>query len=284
MVKKIAQQVADVYPENVRLVDVHAHLCHEDFISDMDDLMDKMLQSSIRHVVVNGLEPRSNRVTLELATKYPDMIRPAMGIYPVHAVNHLLNHTDPLRIEDFDLQKAIGAIEDGAASGHIVAVGECGLDGYWFKDREELLAPQEKVFSELVSIATHYDIPVIIHSRKREKRVLEMLSELKAKRVIMHCYMGNVKAALQAATDHGWCFSIPAISQRHHGFAKMLAQLPEMCILTETDSPYLSFTKGERSDPRQVMHVISHLATIREISFEAAATLVWKNYCSVFDL
>ena len=264
---------------HLELADVHCHLCHGDYDHDRADLLKKIDGFGLRSVVVNGLEPISNRKGIELARSYP-IVRPAAGIYPLDAIHPLIK--DSYECQPFCIESEIGWIEDQAHGGSIVAVGECGLDGYYFGG--QMIEAQKKVFAELIRIATQYRLPLIVHSRKAEKQVMELLAEKKISNVIFHCYMGKVSLALRGAEEYGWNFSIPAIAPRHMGFQKMLAQLPEAHVLTETDSPYLSQLKGARNDSRQVIYPIWTLAVLRGIGVEAATKMVWQNTQRIFDL
>ena len=80
-------------------------------------------------VICNGLEPKSNRQILEWSKSNPRIL-PAIGIYPINAVNHILPDNFELPVEKFDVDEEIKFIGEKAASGEIIAVGECGLDGY----------------------------------------------------------------------------------------------------------------------------------------------------------
>lgn len=266
---------------HLNLVDVHCHLCHGDYDQDRSTLIEKIEDFGLRSVVVNGLEPVSNRKGIELAQRCR-IVRPAAGIYPLDAIHPLMEGKEDYECQPFCIDSEIGWIEDQAHGGFIVAVGECGLDGTYFGG--QMIEAQKKVFSELIRIATHYQLPLIVHSRKAEKQVMELLAERKISNVIFHCYMGKVSLALRGAEEYGWNFSIPAIAPRHMGFQKMLAQLPEAHILTETDSPYLSQLKGTRNDSRQVIYPIWTLALLRGIEVEAATKMVWQNYQRIFGL
>lgn len=46
--------------------------------------------AGLDRIVVNGLEPITNRQTLELCDKYPHLLLPALGIYPLDACCHAL--------------------------------------------------------------------------------------------------------------------------------------------------------------------------------------------------
>lgn len=273
-------EVAELCQSWPPLVDVHCHLTHQDFDEDRHELIAALPKYGLGGIVVNGLEPMSNRQVLELAARYP-FIYPAVGIYPLEAVHDRIPEHHPLKPSlSFCVNTEVGWIEDQAHQGRLAAVGECGLDGYHFA--EELLPPQETVLTRLALIAQKYNLPLIVHSRKCERRIMELLAGLKITEVVFHCYMGKVKHALQGAHDHGWYFSIPAIAPRHQGFQRMLMELPAEQILTETDSPYLSQIRGLRNDPRQVVYGLATLARLRKLTMAAAAQLVWANFQRLF--
>ena len=225
-------------------------------------------------MVVNGLNPESNRQVLELSRQYSS-VWPALGIYPIDAINHLAQNL-PFPVQTFDVREEISWIESLAKSGQIKAIGECGLDGYWVQ--ENTFAEQEKVFIDLMEIAQKYDLPIIIHTRKREKRAMEILAHHKMERVNFHCYGGKTKLAIKASHDFGWWFSIPCTAPSNQAFTKLLGELPEDKILTETDAPYLSPVKGDRNEPANIVQTVKYLATIKGWTIDQARDQIWNNF------
>jgi TatD DNase family protein len=260
-------------------VDVHCHLTHKDFDHDLDAVVKNASKLGLKHIISNGLNPQSNRQALTLAAKYP-VISAAAGIYPIDAVNHLLPDDFTLKIEKFNVDQEIATIAEYAQQKKIIAVGECGLDGYWVD--ESFFAEQERVFEALIGIALSHDLPLIVHTRKREKRSFEILESCGVKKVNFHCYGGKVKMALRYAEKHGWWFSIPANSRNNDNFTKMLRELPLPQILTETDAPYLAPKRGERNEPANVCQTVSHLAELRNFSLDQAMELIENNYYRLF--
>lgn len=258
-------------------VDVHSHLTHKDFASDLEAVIQRAEDAGLSAIVVNGLEPESNRRILELAKKHP-IIKPSLGIYPLDAINHL---PLPFPTKHFDVDQEIAFIEAQAAAGTIVAVGECGLDGHWVGP--ETFAAQERVFVRLIEIAKRYDLPLIIHTRKLEERSMEILAEHAVKKVDFHCYGGKTKAAVEAAEKHGWYFSIPANCNRDGAFQKLLKTLPADRILTETDCPYLPPEKGTRNEPKNVTGTVRLLADYRGWTEDQAKEKVYENYLRLFE-
>ena len=256
-------------------VDIHTHLTHQEFAGRVDATVERARAAGLGAIVVNGLEPVSNREVLAMAARH-DIVRPALGIYPIDAVCNLLPADFALPVARFDVQAEIDFIGQMAAAGRLAAVGECGLDGYWVDERT--FAAQEQVFEALVDVAMRYRLPVIVHSRKREQRTAEILRDLGARQVDFHCYGGKVKQALRWAEEDGWWFSIPANARRNEAFTKLLRELPPTRVLTETDAPYMAPAPGESSEPAAVVGTVAYLAELRGWSVEQAREQVWLNF------
>ena len=258
-------------------VDIHTHLTHEKFSTDCDEVIEKSIKNGLGAVVINGLEPQSNRQILALQARFP-VVKAALGIYPIEGIGHLAQEL-PFSVSQFDVDKEIEFIRTAAKDKKIAAVGECGLDGYWVG--EATFPEQERIFESLIEIALGSDLPLIIHTRKREQRSIDILEYHGVTKVNFHCFGGKVKLALKASEKNGWKFSIPANANKNEAFRKMLAELPPECILTETDAPYLSPVKGERNEPSNVIGTIDILAELRGWSHDKAKETVWNNYLSL---
>ena len=260
-------------------VDVHTHLTHEDFASDLEAVVERAQLAGLHSVVVNGLEPKSNRMVLAMSEKFP-IIRSALGIYPLDAVCDQIPDDFPFEVPVFDVNEEIQFIRDQARQGALTAIGECGLDGYYLGEAH--LAGQEAVFEQLIGVALEFDLPLVIHTRKCEKRAGEILAASGVKKVNFHCFTGRAVLAKDYAERHGWYFSIPANCTINEGFQKMMRILPPELILTETDAPYLSPVKGQRNEPANVVGTVKLLASLRDWTFEKARDQVFKNYLSLF--
>lgn len=260
-------------------VDVHTHLTHGKFKDDLVDVIGRAEGERLGAIVCNGLEPVSNRMILEMTRTFP-IVKAALGIYPIDAVNHLLPDDFPHRVGKFDVRAEIRFIEECAENGLLHAIGECGLDGHWLE--ESTFKEQTFVFESLIDIGIRFHLPIIVHSRKLEREAFEVLAHLGAKKVNMHCYSGKSKWAIDYAESKNWCFSIPANARRSDSFGKLLRNLPATSILTETDAPYLSPVPGGRSEPRDVCQTVAYLGELRGLSFHEAEMLVWSNYEALF--
>ncbi len=262
-------------------VDVHCHLTESAYELDLAAVIERARSRGVTQLVVNGVDPASNRQILQMQRQYPT-VRAALGIYPIQAVSRYLSAPLPIAVEVLqDPDAEIRFIAEQAQAGTIAAIGECGLDAHWLGP--DTFAEQERVFLALVDVAKQNKLPVIVHSRKMEVRTYELLRETNPERVVFHCWGGRVKKAVEIAQQHpGWAFSIPANARRNGAFEKMLCELPETSILTETDSPYLSPQPATRNEPQNVVDTIEFLAVLRHWKVETAKDLVWRNFCRIF--
>ena len=101
-------------------VDVHTHLTHEDFASDLEAVVARAQAANLYSVVVNGLEPKSNRMILAISKKFP-IIRSALGIYPLDAVCDQIPEDFPFDVPVFDVSEEIQFIRDQAMQGALTA-------------------------------------------------------------------------------------------------------------------------------------------------------------------
>jgi TatD DNase family protein len=248
---------------HLEYVDVHAHVFHEEFRGDEDLIVSKCKTNGLEFVVVNGLEPHSNREVLALCDRHPSIYLPAIGIYPVDAACNVITHWehDFPPSARFDVDAEIDFIDQMASEKRIVAVGECGLDKHYVTD-DICMAEQERVLRKLMRVAKKHDIPIILHSRKAEARCLELLIEEEVQKADFHCFCGKTKLGQQIAAA-GYYLSIPSVVERSHSFQQLVEKLPLNRILTETDCPYQGPDKGERNDPSTIPRGVQAIAQVR---------------------
>ena len=64
------------------LIDIHSHLDHCYFKDDLDEVIINAKKSNVKIILTAGINPETNRNTLELAEKHY-IVRPCFGIYPI---------------------------------------------------------------------------------------------------------------------------------------------------------------------------------------------------------
>jgi TatD DNase family protein len=161
------------------------------------------------------------------------------------------------------------------------AVGEIGLDGKWVPP--ELFERQEWVFRQLVALGMAADKPVIIHSRKRERRALEVLTEMGAQRVNWHCFSSKLKLAVEIASV-GHFLSIPANVVHSQQFQRIVESIPRQQLLLETDCPYLGPERGTLNEPANVAGSLLTIASLWSCTPEVAQAQLEENFERLFGV
>jgi TatD DNase family protein len=142
---------------------------------------------------------------------------------------------------------------------------------------------QEEAFRQLVALAVEADKPLIIHTRKRERRAFEILQEEGAKRVDFHCFGGKLKLAREIA-EYGYWLSIPSNARRSEGFTRMLEKLPRDKLLLETDCPYLGPEKDSESEPQHVGLTARYAAELWQVTNAEAQAQLEQNFTALFGV
>ncbi|MBN2053189.1 TatD family hydrolase [Candidatus Woesearchaeota archaeon] len=255
------------------VVDVHAHLDFEEYDADIDKVINENMAAGVKAIVNNGVHASSNRKVLELAKKY-SVIKPALGFYPVHAAQ--------VKEEDFDNElKFISKQEN------IVAIGEVGLDYYVGDDNphgDKYKSEMRKCFQKFIELAHRKNLPIIVHSRRAELDVIEMLesNSLKNKKIIMHCFMGR-HHLVKRILDNGWSMSIPCIVNKLQQLQLIAQMAPIEQLFTETDAPYMSpYPDIKRNEPRFIIEGIKKIANIKKLDSEEVSKMIYLNYQRMF--
>ncbi len=239
------------------LVDVHAHLTYNKFENDVDEVIGRFKGI----VITNGTNVEDNRKVLDLAKKFPS-VKCALGIYPGHVIE----------MDEKDLENELKFIE----SKKPIAIGEVGLDGTY-----ENMEKQIRWFKEFIKLSNKLEIPIIVHTRKAEEKVIDALEEMRAKKVVLHCFSGSMKL-VQRAEKLGYSFSVPGIITYLDHFKELVKKVSITRLLTETDAPFLSNVKGERNEPMNVAITIKEIAKIKGMNETEVENSVFMNYKRLF--
>jgi TatD DNase family protein len=254
------------------IVDVHAHLDFEEYDTDRDKVIEENKKAGVKAIINQGVDIKHNRKVLELASKY-DIIKPALGFYPVHAVQ--------IKEEKFDAEL------DFISKQNIVAIGEVGLDYKKGDDNpfgDKYKGEMRKCFEKFIALAEKKRIPIIVHSRKAELDVIEMLesSSMKKGKVIMHCFMGR-QHLVKRIIDNGWSMSIPCIVTKLQQLQLIAQMAPVQQIFTETDAPYMSpYPDIKRNEPRFIIEGLKKIAEIKKLDVEELSKMIYMNYQRMF--
>lgn len=248
------------------LIDSHAHLDDSSFKNDIEEIIKRAKEARIKAIISNGTGPNSNRKVLELSKKYP-IIKASLGLYP----SYHLGKTE----EKKKLKEEIEFIKEH--KNEIIAIGEIGLDNKFCDNKEE----QEKQFIAMIKLAKELEKPIIVHSRKAEERVIEILEKENPKKIIMHCFSGK-KKFIKRIKENKWTFTIPTNIVRSNHFQELVKEVPLSQLLTETDAPYLSPFPNQRNEPSNIPKAIEKIAEIKGMDIKEVELNLFMNYQRIF--
>jgi TatD DNase family protein len=279
MSQKVIGNISNFFggrPSNMKLLDIHAHLESSRF-KNLNKIIEDAKKAGIRTIIQSGVNPTTNRESLKIKEKYPDIIKCSFGLYPLDVIAKDLENAqddDMRHVEKFEIDDELKWIEQH--ENDCVAVGEVGLDYQVINKDEKSIELQKKAFEKIIKFAKKINKPLIIHSRKAEADVIEILEKHNFNNVIMHCFSGK-KGLIKRGIENGYFFSVPPIIARLHHFENLVKLVPLTQLLTETDSPYLSPTAGEINEPANVTVTIKKISEIKDISEEEVAKAIWEN-------
>jgi len=245
------------------LVDVHAHLDDKAFKGDLELVVRRAEEAGVKAIINNGIDPLSNRKTLDLARMFP-VIKPALGIFPTYAV----------KMKENDFKKELFFI----SKSNPVAIRQVGLDLHHLNSTEK----QAPLFQKFIRLSKDISVPIIVHTRKAENESIEILENEDAKNVILHCFSGSIELA-RRCEKNGWYFSIPPIIKTSKHFRELARNISITRLLTETDAPYLSPVRGQRNEPAFVRTAIKVIAEVKGLNESEVERNIFANFQRIFS-
>jgi len=243
-----------------KFVDIHAHI---DMCKDIEELIKHAKEKEVV-IVAAGVDHKSNAALLNII-KIEDNLKACFGIYPVEAE----------KLADKEIEKEINFIKENKEK--IIGIGEVGFDLF----EGENLEKQKKILGKLINLAKDLDKPLIVHSRKAELEAIEFLESFNYKKIVMHCFSGNMKLVMRIIKN-GWSLSIPAIIKYSEHFQKVVEIAPIENLFCETDSPFLHPEKKRDNEPSNVVESYQKIGEIKEMNLEEVKEKIWKNFERVF--
>ena len=244
------------------LIDSHCHLnslskiTREDVISSCDKNY-CFIDSSI--------DLNSTKISLELSSKY-DFIYSALGFHPFSGKSF----TPAVVIEYSKL------IDEGKK---VVAIGEIGLD-----DKADISPQlQEEILTAFIELAKSKDLPVVIHNRRQDAKILDILDKFYSsyEKVVFHCFSYNQDFLAKIIKRKGFIsFSLNILRQKED-IIQSLERCPLDKLLLETDSPYMRIS-GKPSIPLDIEKTYLRAAEIKGISKEELEEAVSLNIKELF--
>jgi TatD DNase family protein len=248
-------------------IDVH---CHLDLLEKEGIKAEKAIENAKKNnvgiMLIQGVNPESNRKVLKIAD-LSETINSCLGMYPI----------DSLDLTEKEIEEEVKFIKKNKDI--VFGIGEIGLD-LKFDSKEKNFETQKNTFIKFVNLGKELNKTIIVHSRKAELETIEILEELKSKKVIMHCFSGKLKLA-ERIVKNDWFISIPTCVKHSEHFQKIIEKTPIENLLCETDSPYLHPDKKFPNQPANVIESYKKIAQIKNKPLKEIEKLIEKNYNSL---
>lgn len=247
--------------------DSHAHLGDERLHSSIEGILERAKSQKIGHILNICTDVSTLERGLSLQNRYPWVYNAAAT--PPHDVEKEGEAVFPI-------------IAHHARSGHLAAIGETGLDYYYYKDSSDT---QKYFLKCYLNLALECNLPIVIHCRDAFEDLFKILDQhyvVSGKHApgVLHCFTGSLAEAKQVI-ERGWYLSLSGIvtfkkSQELREIAKWV---PLDQLLVETDAPYLApqSKRGKLNEPSYLPETVTAIAEAKNLSMEEIAHATYQN-------
>ncbi|MBA3602864.1 MAG: TatD family hydrolase [Parachlamydiaceae bacterium] len=247
--------------------DSHAHLGDEALYPNIDSILERAKKANLSNI----LNICTNVETLErgllLQKSYPWIFNAAA--------------TTPHDAEK-EGEVVFPLIAHHARQGDLAAIGETGLDYYYYKETQE----SQKHFLRLyLQLALECELPVVIHCRDAFSDLFQILDEeyiVNGKHAtgVLHCFTGTLAEAKEVIA-RGWYLSLSGIVtfKKSHELKEVAKWVPLNQLLIETDAPYLAphTKRGSVNEPGYLPETASLIAQAKGLTLEEVAAATSTN-------
>ncbi len=248
------------------IIDTHAHL---DMLNDPKRAIEEALEAGVEKIIVPGVEPDTFEKVIKLADEYENVYA-QVGVHPSEA-------------QKFSDDTARRMMEL-AAHKKVVAIGEIGLDYYWDKTFVDV---QKKVFKTQIEIANALKLPVVVHDREAHGDTFEILEQMGAKKVLLHCFSGSLEFA-KRCVEKGWFIALGGVVTFKNAkkVRQVAKEIPLEHIMLETDTPYLTPHpyRGEENAPKYIVLSAKEIANLKDTALSEVERVTTANAQNFFNV
>lgn len=253
------------------LIDTHAHIYSEDFLHDVEDVLQRAYDNDVKKIILPNIDSGSVKRMLDLTDNYPHLCFPLMGIHPTSVAA--------------DYREELEAVEYWLGKRKFYGIGEIGIDLYW--DRS-FYNEQEDTFRYQLKLAKSNQLPVVIHVRESFEETFAIVKEEQDGNLngIFHCFSGT-EAEAKKIVDLGFLLGIGGVVTFNNSNLKdALKNIPVQNLVLETDSPYLTPVpkRGKRNESAYLVYVAQTIAKIYDLSVNEIAEITSENARRLFKI
>lgn len=251
----------------MQLVDIGVNLTHPSLMRDPLAVLDRAYAAGVAQLVLTGTSVSESEAALKLCRELDESgqrLFCTAGIHPHDASQWTSETSSQLRAL--------------LAEPETRAVGECGLD---FNRDHSPRHQQERVLEEHLQLAVETGLPVFLHERDADQRLVDIIRPFRDKlsAAVVHCFTGE-KRALYRYLDldlhigiTGWICD----ERRGTHLHPLVGEIPATRLMLESDAPYLlprtlrPKPKGGQNEPSFLPEVLREVALHRGVGVEELA-------------
>jgi len=251
------------------ITDTHAHLTSVQILPQLEEVVERALENGVGKIVNICTDIPSLEQGYLLHERYP-------WVYNAAA-------TTPHDVEK-EGAEFFPFVERAAKTGHLVAIGETGLD-YFYTHSDRRV--QQAYLLRYFALALEVKLPVIFHCRDAFEDLFSMADDAySSSPAVLHCFTGTLDEA-KRVLERGWYLSISGIAtfKKSESLREVIQYVPLDRLFVETDAPYLApqSHRGEQNEPSFVKETLELIAHIKGVSVEEAMRVTEANAESFFS-
>ena len=234
-------------------IDTHTHIDGEEFKDDLDEGIARAKEAGAIQLLCPGINYDSIATMKTVCERFPDFIRPMIGLHPEDVKEDYKEVLDKMHLE--------------IRNDNYIAIGEVGLDYYWSREFEK---EQLDAFEQQVQWSIETQLPLMIHCRKAQNEMVKIIRryEKELPGGVFHCFTGNQHEATELLQFDKFVLGIGGVST------------------FKTDAPYMAPAphRGERNESSFIPFIIEKLALAYGTSNEALAGITTVTAKRVFHI
>ena len=256
----------------MQFIDTHIHIDGEEFKDDLDEVVTRAKEAGAIQLFVPGINYNSIASMKAVCERFPDFIRPMIGLHPEDVKE--------------DYKEVLGKMRQELSDDNWIAIGEVGLDYYWSREFEK---EQLDAFEQQVQWSVETQLPLMIHCRKAQNEMVKIIRryEKELPGGVFHCFTGNQHEAEELLQFDKFVLGIGGVStfKKSHLAEDLAAVVPLDRLVLETDAPYMAPAphRGERNESSFIPFIIEKLALAYGVSNEDLATVTTATAKKVFQ-
>jgi TatD DNase family protein len=255
------------------IIDTHAHIYDENFLTDLPAVVEQCLQANVTEVLMPNCDSSTIDAMMLCAQQFPKVCKPMMGLHPCYV--------------KADWQVELKKIEASLLQNlpQFCAIGEIGLDYHW---DTTFVNEQIAALHLQIEWALAHDLPIVIHSRESTPDCIKIVSQYipKGLKGAFHCFSGTLEEAMQLV-DIGFYLGIGGVlTYKKSGLDLIVQNVPISNIVLETDAPYLAPVphRGKKNHPAYTAIVAQALADILQVPLNEVTEKTTYNAKRLFKL